>query len=238
MPKLEHFPARERGLTERDWLDSRHTFSFGEYYDPRKISFGTLRVLNEDRVAGGRGFPLHAHDNMEIITIVLKGSLEHKDNLGNQGVLNAGDVQRMTAGKGIKHSEMNASKTDAVHFLQIWIFPSSQDLTPSYEQKSFPIEHFFNRLAPIVSNKKSPDSLFIHQESSLFLGSWGEPTHCKFNLSPVRGFFVFVLQGEVSVCGESLKSGDALGISETQEVDFSPQAGSKILFIDVALSTL
>src|SRR5690348_3500968 len=145
---IEVIPSKERGLTRTHWLYSRHSFSFGSYYNLKRLGFGTLRVINEDTIASNSGFPSHPHDNMEIITIVLEGQLEHKDSTGTHGIIQAGDVQRMSAGSGIVHSEMNPSATDKVHLLQIWVFPKDRDLTPGYEQKHFNWEKDTNRLIP------------------------------------------------------------------------------------------
>ncbi len=237
--QVELYPAQERGSSETPWLVSRNTFSFGNYYHPKRLSFGTLRVLNEDRVEPGRGFALHPHENMEIVSIVLSGQLEHRDTLGNHGVLKPGDVQRITAGSGIRHSEMNPSQSERVHFLQIWIFPAQENLPPSYEQKNFKPEQLTNRLCPIVMGKQTPDTLFINQDASLFLGGWTQDAQLKHTLSAQHhGLFIFVIGGKAKVGGIHLKAGDGMSITNSLEVELAPSAGSYLLLIEVSTLTL
>ncbi len=237
--QVELYPAQERGSSETPWLVSRNTFSFGNYYHPKRINFGTLRVLNEDTVAPARGFSLHPHENMEIVSIVLEGKLEHRDTLDNHGELKPGDVQRITAGSGIRHSEMNPSQTDKVHFLQIWVFPEREALVPSYEQKSFTPQMIANRFCPIVSGKPSPETLFINQDAAFFLGKWDQDTQVKHLLAAKHhGIFVFVIEGKAKIGGMHLKTGDGIGIKDSLEVEIAPMAGAYLLLIEVSTLTL
>lgn len=236
---IELIASSERGVTETPWLYSQHSFSFGNYYNLKRLNFGTLRVLNEDVVQPGKGFGTHEHDNMEIVTIVLKGALEHKDSMGNHGVIQAGQVQRMSAGKGITHSEFNASTTEKVHFLQIWVFPKVHDLQPSYEQRSFQGEELHNRLCPIVTSMPNERSLSIHQDAQFYLGKFDAGKEGKYPVSSKkRGVYFFVISGEVTVGDKRLKPGDAAQLTQLEEVQFKALAKSEILLIDVALQIL
>ena len=217
---LELIAADTRGLTQTSWLTSHHSFSFGEYHDPKRMGFGSLRVLNEDTVAPSGGFPLHFHSNMEIITIVLEGSLEHKDSLGNHGVIRAGDVQHMTAGSGIKHSEFNASSQESVHFLQIWITPAKHDLPPEYQQQKIPTEH--NVLMPIVD---------IYPQAEFFLGHYDAGISDTVEIEPDMSGYFFLIHGEVKMGDITLKSGDALSIRKTRSLDFTAKESSSCLLI-------
>lgn len=221
-------------MTTTPWLISKNTFSFANYYHPQRMNFGTLRVLNDDVVSPGQGFSLHPHDNMEIITIVLEGELEHRDTLENHGRLKKGDVQRMSAGTGIRHSEMNASSTDKVHFLQLWILPSEQDLSPSYEQKRFGDEQLLNKLCPIVTGKKSQSSLFLHQDASLFMGRWNKESSFIHTLTaPNYGLLVFVIEGKARIGGFHLKTGDSAAITQADAVEITSQPDTQLLLIEV-----
>lgn len=235
---MDKIPSEERGVTQNSWLNSRHTYSFGQYHNLQRLNFGTLRVFNDDIVAPGKGFSTHAHDNMEIITIVLKGSLEHKDSAGNQGVLKAYDVQRMTAGKGIKHSEINPSKSQELHFLQIWVYPEARDLEPSYQQKTFSSEELKNRLCPIVVPIESQDSIFIHQDARIYLGHLEEAmsvSHCP--RTKKHGDYLFVIEGEVEVGGQNLKEGDSAQITNGDVFEIISLKEAKLLLIEVSVNT-
>jgi redox-sensitive bicupin YhaK (pirin superfamily) len=230
---ITKIPAESRGLTQFEWLRSHHSFSFGEYYDPEKMGFGTLRVLNDDIVEGGGGFPLHFHDNMEIVTIVLKGALEHKDSTGGHGTLKAGQMQRMTAGSGIQHSEYNASKTEPVHFLQIWIMPKMSDLAPEYEQKEFASVLKPNQFSLIVDPEKKDTALFIHQDVRFYLGRLEKESVTEFtSSSPKHGIYAFLIEGEVQLEEETLKAGDAVTIMHLKQFQAKALKPSLLLVIE------
>jgi quercetin 2,3-dioxygenase len=229
-------PAETRGLTQLKWLTSYHSFSFGDYYDSKKMGFGKLRVLNDDTVEASGGFPLHFHDNMEIVTFVLKGSLEHKDSTGGHGVLKAGQMQRMTAGKGINHSEFNPSKTEPVHFLQIWITPQALGLTPEYEQKEFISLLRPNQLSLIVSPQKSGNTLFIHQDVRFHLARVESGASVNYPISSAgKGVYLFLIEGEVQIGREMIKSRDAAAITDEKEFSLTAKQLSQLLFIETPL---
>ena len=231
--------SAERGVTHTDWLYSLHTYSFGQYQNLKRINFGTLRVVNEDTVEPGKGFGTHPHDNMEIVTIVLEGALEHKDSKGNHGVIKAGDVQRMTAGSGIQHSEFNASKDEKVHFLQIWIYPEKRNLEPGYEQKSFDKAKFKNTLYPIVSKIPSEQNLSIHQDATFYLGDFDKGLAVKHPLRTKKhGNYLLVIEGEVALGDITLGKGDSAQITEADAIEMKVLEKAKILLIEVSVSTL
>lgn len=232
---IDHIPADSRGLTKTPWLTSYHSFSFGSYFNPEKQEFGQLRVLNDDTVAGGKGFGLHPHDNMEIVTIVLQGALEHKDSSGGSGVLKAGQMQRMTAGSGIHHSEFNASKTEPVHFLQIWIIPENFDLEPQYEQKDFTPLLNANQLALLVAPEKKKESLFIHQNVQFHMAQLEQGKNVNYSLSPGRGVYAFLIDGEVSIGAVRLKARDAAQITGEKTFSITASKPSQILLIETPI---
>lgn len=236
---VDKIASEERGVTQNSWLNSRHTYSFGQYYNLKRLNFGTLRVFNDDIVKPGNGFAMHPHDNMEIITIVLEGTLEHKDSVGNHGIIKVGDVQRMTAGSGIKHSEFNPSKEEKVHLLQIWIYPESRGLDPGYEQKSFNPEDLKNTLYPIVSPVRSESTLFIHQDARFFLGHLEEGialTHTP--RTKKHGDYLFIIEGEVILGDKTLKRGDSAQITNGDAFEIKAKEPSKVLLIEVNVNTL
>jgi quercetin 2,3-dioxygenase len=229
-------PAETRGLTKLDWLTSYHSFSFGNYYNPEKMGFGSLRVLNDDTVAPGKGFPLHFHDNMEIISFVLEGSLEHKDSTGGQGILKVGQMQRMTAGKGIQHSEYNPSRTERVHFLQIWVNPQKLGLDPEYEQKEFAPLLKPNQLVLLVSPQKTKETLFIHQNARFHMAKMEAGASLTYTASSAgNGVFGFLIEGEIQIGNEHLKSRDALTITQEKQFSFTAKKSSHLLFIETSL---
>ncbi len=227
--------ADERGRTDFGWLDSRHTFSFGDYHDPKHMGFGPLRVINEDRVAPGGGFPTHPHADMEILSYVMEGALAHKDSLGTGSVIEPGDVQRMTAGSGIRHSEYNASSTAPVHFLQIWILPERRGLAPGYEQRSFPAAEKQGRLRLVASRDGRERSVVIHRDVDLYATVVGDGDRLKHDLLGGRRAWVQAVSGEAIVNGTPLAAGDGLAITETRllEITGTP-AGAELLVFDMA----
>jgi redox-sensitive bicupin YhaK (pirin superfamily) len=206
-------PAAQRGRTKIEWLDSRHTFSFGDYYDPTNMGFRVLRVINDDRVAPGAGFPTHGHADMEIVSYVLSGALEHKDSLGTGSVIRPGDVQRMSAGIGVRHSEYNASKQEPVHFLQIWIVPERRGMPAGYEQKHYSDEEKRGRLRLVASHDGRDGSVTIHQDVALLAGVAGKGDRLSHPLAPGRSAWVHVASGAVEVGGQTLGEGDGAAIT-------------------------
>ena len=225
--------AAARGRTEIDWLDSRHTFSFGDYHDPAAMGFRVLRVINDDRVAPGGGFPTHGHRDMEIVSYVLEGALEHRDSLGTGSVIRPGDVQRMTAGTGVRHSEFNASRSEPVHFLQIWILPERAGLAPGYEQKAFPEAERRGRLRLVASRDGREGSVTIHQNASISAALLDAGERARYVLSPGRHAYVHVAKGEVTVGGEHLSAGDGAAISDEPAIELAGRASGEILLFDL-----
>ena len=206
--------AADRGVAEFGWLSSRHTFSFGDYYDPRNMGYSVLRVINEDRVKPGEGFGTHGHRDMEIISYVLEGALEHKDSIGTGSVIRPGDVQIMSAGTGIRHSEFNPSKSEPVHFLQIWIIPDREGIAPRYDQKRFPDEEKRGRLRLIGSSDGRDGSIVIHQDVELFAGILDEGERATLPLRKSRRGWLQVVRGEIEANGSRLKAGDGAAIGD------------------------
>lgn len=236
---LDVILSNERGLTENEWLISRHTYSFGRYYNLKRLNFGTLRVFNDDVIQPGRGFGTHPHDNMEIITIVLEGALQHKDSKGNEGVLKAGDVQRMTAGSGIEHSEFNASKKRPLRLLQIWIYPEERDLIPAYEQKHFSAEALQNQFKKIVGKSSASDELTIHQDASFYLGHFDANQDASHQLkSPKHGAYLFVVDGMIQLGDRTFNGGDSVQITGGDKIELMTKDQSKLLLIEVGINTL
>ena len=225
--------AEARGHANHGWLDSRHTFSFGDYHDPAHMGFGPLRVINDDRVAGAGGFPTHAHANMEIITYVLEGALEHKDSLGTGSVIRPGDVQRMSAGTGIRHSEFNASKTEAVHFLQIWIVPEQHGLAPSYEQKAFAAADVAGKLRLIGARDGRDGAVTIHQDVDLYAAKLGIAQSVSHTLATGRAAWLHVATGRAVVNGLAVAAGDGVAVTDAGHITIEGQgAGAEILVFD------
>jgi len=226
--------AQERGHANHGWLDSFHTFSFADYYDPREMGFGTLRVINEDRVAPGKGFGKHPHRDMEIISYVLEGALEHKDSMGTGSVIRPGDVQRMSAGTGVFHSEFNASPDEPVHFLQIWIEPNRLNVTPGYEQKTFPLTEKKGRLRLIVSPDGSDGSVHINQDARVYatvLEGGGDVV--TYTLPAGHEAYIHVARGSVSVNDTALNAGDGAKINGEHELRLSQASGAEVLLFDL-----
>jgi redox-sensitive bicupin YhaK (pirin superfamily) len=224
----------ERGRAEFGWLDSRHTFSFGSYRDRQHMGFRSLRVINEDRVAPGQGFGSHSHNNMEIISYVLDGALEHKDSLGNGTTIRPGEVQRMTAGTGITHSEYNPSPSQSVHFLQIWILPEREGLPPSYEQRFFPSAEKQARLRLVASPDGGDGSVTVHQDARLYLSHLGAGDTVVHDLTPGRHAWLQIASGAVTLNGQDLVAGDGAAISDVQRLEIGADTGSEVLLFDLA----
>lgn len=224
-----------RGLANHGWLKSRHTFSFAGYYNPERVHFGALRVLNDDQVAGGQGFGTHPHDNMEIVSIPLHGDLAHKDSTGRNEVIRQGDVQLMSAGSGIQHSEFNHNKDKDVQFLQIWVFPKKRNITPRYEQKSYAPADRVNRFQTVVS-PDGGNALNINQDAWFSLGKLEEGRTIDYELnSKGSGLYAFVLEGGASIAGEKLERRDAVGVTETDKVSITANKDSEILLMEVPM---
>jgi quercetin 2,3-dioxygenase len=227
-------PATARGLADHGWLVSRHTFSFADYYDPAQMGFRALRVINEDRVAPARGFGAHGHRDMEIVSYVLEGALGHKDSLGTGSVIKPGDVQRMSAGTGVRHSEMNASQTEPVHFLQIWLMPAKAGIAPSYEQKTFTNADKRGRLRLVASPDGRDGSVTIHTDARLYAGLLEQGESAELELAPGRHAWVQVARGAVSVNGQELGAGDGAALSEETRVSVRGISSSELLVFDLA----
>lgn len=225
--------AAERGHTRIDWLDSWHTFSFGEYYDPAHEQFRTLRVINEDRVAPGQGFGTHAHRDMEIVTYVLDGALEHRDSLGNGSVIRPGEIQRMSAGTGIRHSEFNGSKTDTVHFLQIWILPARAGMAPGYEQRALP-PGVRGGLRLIAAPDGRDGAVTVHQAVEIHAAQLAADAEATHVLAAGRHAWVQVARGAVTVNGTALGPGDGAALSDEAQVVIAAAAPSEVLLFDLA----
>ena len=224
----------ERGHFNHGWLDTRHTFSFADYYDPRFVGFRHLRVINEDRVAPGRGFPTHPHRDMEILTYLLEGELEHKDSMGNGSVIRAGDVQRMTAGTGVTHSEFNHSREAPVHLLQIWLLPERTGLEPGYEQKAIPPRAMDNALALVASRAGSKDGVSLHQDVNLYAARLSAGAAVSHELKAHRHAWLQVARGEVELDGRTLAAGDGAAVSEEPRVNLVARAPAEVLLFDLA----
>ncbi len=222
-----------RGQSKGGWLDSAHTFSFGGFQDPSRMGFKSLRVFNDDHVIGGAGFPAHSHANMEIISYVLDGALEHKDSTGTGAVIRPGDIQRMSAGSGIEHSEFNHSKEESVHFLQIWILPSEQGIAPSYEQKSFDESEYKNRFKLVGDRYGTGGGITIHQDVKMFVAKPNEDDELHYRLEAGRGVFLHVARGAIDLNGERLKEADAAEVSETSDIHIKAKADSEIILFDM-----
>lgn len=226
--------ADARGSAKLGWLDSRHTFSFGHYYDPGQMGLGPLRVINEDRVEPGAGFDTHGHRDMEIVSYVLDGALEHRDSIGTGSVIRPGDVQRMSAGTGIRHSEFNPSKTDPVHFLQIWLVPERQHLRPSYEQKTFPDREKRGRLRLVASRDGRDGSVVIHQAAEIYASLLDKGEAVAHPLTAGRKGWVQVLRGAIALNGQPLGAGDGAAIEREPEIRIAATtAGVEILLFDL-----
>jgi quercetin 2,3-dioxygenase len=223
----------ERGFADHGWLKSFHTFSFGDYFDPKHVEFGPLRVINEDRVVAGAGFGTHAHRDMEIISYVLEGELAHKDSMGNGSTIRPGDVQRMSAGSGVRHSEFNPNEKDGTHFLQIWIQPGARNIEPSYEEKRFAADEKRGRLRLIVSPDSAEGSLLIHQDAKIYAGLFDGAEEAKLSVTKGRKIYVHVARGTITLNGAVLNAGDALKITDSPDLTIEKGTDAEVLVFDL-----
>jgi redox-sensitive bicupin YhaK (pirin superfamily) len=229
--------AEDRGHEDHGWLDTRHTFSFADYYDPKHQGFRALRVINEDRVQPGRGFGTHGHRDMEIVSYVLEGGLEHKDSMGTGSVIRPGDVQRMSAGTGVMHSEFNASKSDSVHFLQIWIVPSESDIPPSYEQRAFSAEDKRGKLCLVASQGGKDGGVAIHANARIYASVLGKGDRVEHVVNPGRYAWIHVARGRVNADGKALNAGDGVSTSDPGRIAIEGAEGDdsgEVLVFDLA----
>ncbi|MFD1820099.1 hypothetical protein SAMN04515674_10382 [Pseudarcicella hirudinis] len=227
-----------RGIADHGWLKAAHTFSFAGYHNPERVHFGALRVLNDDSIAAGMGFSTHPHDNMEIITIPLKGDLEHKDTTGRQEVIRSGDVQIMSAGSGLYHSEKNHNKDQSLELLQIWVFPKERDIEPRYEQITFSQEAFKNKFQEIVSPRKDYEGVWINQDAYFYLGELESGISLNYDKKTKDGgAYIFLIEGSIEVDGELLNKRDAIGINDFNSLNItSTQNNSKVLIMEVPMA--
>lgn len=229
--------ADSRGHAQHGWLDSYHTFSFANYYDPDRMNFGTLRVLNDDTVQAAMGFSTHPHDNMEIISIPLEGDLEHKDSLGNVAIIKEGEIQVMSAGSGVTHSEKNKNRDRQVKFLQIWVFPKVSNVTPRYDQISIKDLAHDNEFYQILSPNPDDQGVWIHQDAWFHLGHFNQHTTTEYSFHQEgNGVYAFILEGEVEMNGQVLKKRDGMGTWDTQTLSVTAQPGAKVLLMEVKMS--
>ncbi|MBL7884999.1 MAG: pirin family protein [Bacteroidia bacterium] len=235
--KTVYHKSTERGHVNHGWLNAKHSFSFANYHDPNKIHFGMLRVLNDDIVAPGSGFGMHPHDNMEIVTIPLQGTLEHRDSMGNIGTIKPNEVQAMSAGSGLMHSEYNHSKTEAINLLQIWVFPKVRNIEPRYEQKVFSENDKLNKFKTIVAPVKSEDSMWINQDAYFSIGKFDKAKIETYKIQHKgNGAYVFVIEGEANIESQALSKRDAIGIWETDKIEISIQPNTEILIIEIPMN--
>ncbi len=229
--------ADTRGLANHGWLNSRHTFSFANYHNPERMHFGVLRVLNDDQVAAGKGFGTHPHDNMEIISIPLEGDLEHKDSMGNVAVIKNGDVQILSAGTGITHSEYNKNSDKQVKFLQIWVFPNKRNVTPRYDQIALKPEDRKNKLQQIISPNPDHAGVWIHQDAWFHLGQFDKEETTEYTIKKTgNGVYAFVLSGDVTINGQTLNARDGLGIWDTDKLSIKADSNTELLLMDVPMA--
>ena len=226
--------SHERGHADHGWLDTRFTFSFADYFDPEHVQFRTLRVMNDDRVAGGGGFPTHPHRDMEIVTYVLEGALEHRDSMGNGSIIKPGDVQYMSAGSGVTHSEFNASETEPVHLYQIWMFPEKKGLKPQYDQKNFSAAEKRGKLRLVASPDGRDGSVKIRQDNDLYVTVLGSGESVKHQIESDRHAYVQVARGSVKLNGEKLEAGDGVALSEEASIELTGVNDAEVLLFDLA----
>ena len=230
---IELIPSQTRGEADHGWLKAKHTFSFAEYHNPKRVHFGPLRVVNEDRIAPGQGFGTHPHKDMEIVTYPITGAIEHKDSMGNGTVITAGEVQRMTAGTGVQHSEFNHSKNDELHLLQIWMFPEQKDLDPGYEQKMFSREEKLNQLRLIASRDGRNGSVTVHQRVDLYASILEADAELNLAIADSNKVFVQVVQGAITVNGQKAAGGDGVQITDQDRLIITGQSEAEFLVFDM-----
>jgi redox-sensitive bicupin YhaK (pirin superfamily) len=229
--------ANSRGTADHGWLKTAHSFSFSGYYNPERMHFGVLRVLNDDYVEGGKGFGTHPHDNMEIITIPFEGALEHKDSMGNSSVIQTGDIQVMSAGTGITHSEFNHHKDQAVKLFQIWLFPDKKDVTPRYQQISLDVKDRSNRLQQVLSPNPDDQGVWIHQNAWFFMGNFDKDHQETYELkAKTNGVYILVISGSAEINGQMLDKRDAIGIWDAASVDIKATSDAEILIMDIPMN--
>ena len=229
--------AAQRGHAQHGWLDTYHSFSFANYHDPEKIHFGVLRVLNDDKIEGGMGFGMHPHDNMEIITIPIFGDLQHKDSMGNSGVIKHGDVQVMSAGTGICHSEENANPDKDVCLFQIWVFPNKQNVTPRYDQKTFEVKDRENKFQQIVSPMGEKEGLNIHQDAWFSLANFKKDFETNYQIKKSgNGVYVFIIEGSATINNQLLNKRDAIGITEIETLSIKADSDTQLLVMDIPMA--
>ena len=237
MNKVLHI-AQERGLVSFGWLEAKYSFSFGNYYNPEKMNFGALRVLNDDTIAPAMGFGKHPHKNMEIITIVQSGALKHEDSMGNKGIIEAGDIQVMSAGSGIEHSEVNASSQNSLTLFQLWIHSQRQDVTPRYEQKKIAPLLTDNAFTTIVKPKQEAlkDDIWIHQQAYISIGNFSDQTQTSYSIQQSQnGVYIMVIEGSIVLADQTLQHRDAIGLWNTNSVDMTITKNSKVLVVEVPM---
>ncbi|MCJ7592451.1 MAG: pirin family protein [Woeseiaceae bacterium] len=231
---IEVIPSETRGSADHGWLKAKHTFSFAEYHNPKRVHFGPLRVINEDRIAPGQGFGTHPHKDMEIVTYPISGAIEHKDSMGNGTVIKAGEVQRMTAGTGVQHSEYNHSKSEELHLLQIWMFPEQKDLEPGYEQTMFTREDKLDRLCLVASRDGRNGSVTVHQHVDLYASILQVNTKIEHAIGDAHKIFVQVISGEIVVNGQAVSAGDGLQITGEGKLSITSKSEAEFLVFDMA----
>ncbi|KAA3622005.1 MAG: pirin family protein [Flavobacterium sp.] len=238
MKKILH-PADTRGTADYGWLQARYSFSFANFFNPDRIQFGKLRVLNDDIVAPAMGFGKHPHQNMEIVTIPQEGALKHRDSMGNEGVIESGDIQIMSAGSGVEHSEINANTTQAVKLFQIWVFPEEENVSPRYDQKKIAPLLKANQFSTVVKprTQAAADELWVHQQAWFNIGEFSETTQTDYKLNnPTNGAYIFVIDGTIVVDNETLNKRDAIGIWDTDSVSITAEKDSRVLLIEVPMN--
>jgi len=226
-------PSKARGWANHGWLQSHHSFSFADFYNPNQMGYRSLRVINEDTIQGGGGFPTHPHRDMEIVTYIVSGALEHKDSTGGHSVIRRGEVQRMTAGTGVRHSEFNASQTEKVHLLQIWLLPAERGLTPGYEQKLFGEEEKHNRLLPVVTPEGRDGALKIHQDASLYASVLDKGATVEHAMAVGRGAWVQAIEGGLDVNGQAIGAGDGAAVEEAVNLKIAATQPSEFILFDL-----